>query len=99
MILLSNIVYGVATILDTVLSIYSWVIIIATLLTWVRPDPYNPIVRTLNAVTEPVFYRVRKHLPFTFMSGIDLSPVVVLLGIQLVKLVVVRTMLQWSALL
>lgn len=99
MILLSNIIYGVATILDTVLSIYSWVIIIATLLTWVRPDPYNPIVRTLNVITEPVFYRIRKHLPFTFVGGIDLSPVVALLAIQLVKLVVVRTMIQWSALL
>lgn len=99
MILLTNIIYGVATILDSVLSIYSWVVIIATLLTWVRPDPYNPIVRTLNALTEPVFYRIRKHLPFTFIGGIDLSPVVALLGIQLLKLVVVRTMIQWSTLL
>lgn len=99
MILMSNMIYGIAMVLKAILNLYFWVVIISTLLTWVRPDPYNPIVRTLNALTEPVFYRVRKWLPFTYMSGVDLSPVVVLLAIQLMEYVVIRTLMQWSAIL
>lgn len=96
MLLLSNVIFGVAMVLKAVINLYFWVVIIATLLTWVRPDPYNPIVRTLNSLTEPVFYRVRKLLPFTYMNGLDLSPVVVLLALQLGEYVVVRTLFQWS---
>ena len=73
-------------IVDIVLTMYFWVIIVAALLTWVRPDPYNPIVRFLRAVTEPVFYRVRRALPFVMIGGYDLSPVVVLLIIQFIKI-------------
>lgn len=99
MLLLSNIVYAVASVLQGLLTVYFWVVIIAVLLSWVRPDPYNPIVRTLHALTEPVFYRVRKYLPFTFVGGLDLSPVVVLIAVQLVQNIVVRTLLQWAAML
>lgn len=99
MLLLSNIVYAVASVLQSLLTVYFWVVIIAVLLSWVRPDPYNPIVRTLHALTEPVFYRVRKYLPFTFVGGLDLSPVVVLIAVQLVQIIVVRTLLQWAAML
>ncbi len=97
--LLSNIVYGVASVLQGLLTVYFWVVIIAALLSWVRPDPYSPIVRTLSALTEPVFYRVRKYLPFTFVGGLDLSPVVVLIVIQLLQSIVVRTLFQWAAML
>ncbi len=97
--LLSNIVYGVASVLQGLLTVYFWVVIIAALLSWVRPDPYSPVVRTLSALTEPVFYRVRKYLPFTFVGGLDLSPVVVLVVIQLLQTIVVRTLLQWAAVL
>lgn len=99
MFVLGNILFGVAKVLDTLLSLYFWVVIVAVLLTWVRPDPYNPIVRTLYALTEPVFYRVRRLLPFTFISGLDLSPVVVLILIQLVQIVIVRSLYQYSAVL
>lgn len=97
MFVLGNVLFGVAKVLDTLLSLYFWVVLIAVLLTWVRPDPYNPIVRTLNAMTEPAFYRVRKLLPFTFINGLDLSPVVVLIAIQLVQMVVVRSLFQYAA--
>ncbi|MEG2140443.1 MAG: YggT family protein [Bilophila sp.] len=97
MFVLGNVLFGVAKVLDTLLSLYFWVVLIAVLLTWVRPDPYNPIVRTLNALTEPIFYRVRKLLPFTFINGLDLSPVVVLLLIQLVQMIVVRSLFQYAA--
>ena len=65
MFVLGNILFAVARVLDTLLTLYFWVVIISALLTWVRPDPYNPVVRTLNALTEPVLYRIRKWLPFT----------------------------------
>ena len=75
MIVLSNALQAVAVVISGLLSLYFWIVIIATVLTWVRPDPYNPIVRVLRQLTEPVFYRVRKWLPFTYTSGLDFSPV------------------------
>ena len=69
MFVLGNILFAVARVLDTLLSLYFWVVIISALLTWVRPDPYNPVVRTLNALTEPVLYRIRKWLPFTYQRA------------------------------
>ena len=94
MFVFSNILYAIAQVLLTLLEIYFWVIIAAAVVSWVRPDPYNPIVRTLHALTEPVLYRVRKWLPFTFISGIDFSPVVVIIAIQLIKNIVIRSLLQ-----
>ena len=96
MFVLGNILFAVARVLDTLLTLYFWV---SALLTWVRPDPYNPVVRTLNALTEPVLYRIRKWLPFTYISGLDLSPIVVLVAIQLVQSIVVRSLFQYAAML
>ncbi len=99
MFVLENILLGVGRVLDTLLSLYFWIVIVAALLSWVRPDPYNPIVRTLYALTEPVFYRVRKLLPFTYINGLDLSPVVVLIAVQLLQTVVVRSLYQFAAMM
>jgi YggT family protein len=96
MIVLPNMIKAVAVVLGTVLNIYFWIVIVSAVLSWVRPDPYNPIVRTLTALTEPVYYRIRKHLPFTYMAGIDLSPVVVLLAIKLVEIAVVGSLYEYA---
>ncbi|BAV91699.1 YggT family protein [Candidatus Desulfovibrio trichonymphae] len=96
MIVLANTLGAVAMVLGSLLNLYFWVVIIAAVLTWVRPDPYNPVVHTLRLLTEPVFYRVRKWLPFTYMSGLDLSPVVVLLAIELVNRIVIASMAQYA---
>jgi YggT family protein len=80
---------AIAMVLDYLLTFYWWIVIIAVLLTWVNPDPYNSIVRFLRGVTEPVFYQIRRRLPFVVISGIDLSPIVVLLLIRVVRMVVV----------
>ena len=74
-----------------------FVVLVAAFLSWVNPDPYNVIVRTLKAATEPVFYRVRKYCPFVMINGIDLSPLVVLLVLQIVNGVVVQSLLQIGA--
>ncbi|WP_165070776.1 YggT family protein [Desulfovibrio sp. ZJ200] len=96
MIILANTLSAIALVLGSLLNIYFWVVIIAAVLTWVRPDPYNPIVRTLRLLTEPVFYRVRKWLPFTYTSGLDFSPIVVLLAIELVNRIVIASLAQYA---
>ena len=96
MIVLANTLSAVALVLGSLLSLYFWIVIIAAVLTWVRPDPYKPIVRALRALTEPVFYRVRKWLPFTYSSGMDFSPVVVLLAIELFNRIVVTSLAQYA---
>ena len=84
MYVLGNFVGAVAQVLDVILSIYMWLIIISALISWVNPDPYNPIVRFLYSVTEPVLGFVRRTLPLPRM-GIDLSPLIVLLVIVFCK--------------
>ena len=96
MIVLPNLMKAIATVLYMALNIYFWIVIVSAVLSWVRPDPYNPIVRILRALTEPVYYRIRKHLPFTYMSGIDFSPVVVLLIIKLIEIAVVDSLYQYA---
>ncbi len=85
---------ALARVLDIVLSLYFWIIVIAALMSWVRPDPYNPVVRFLRAVTDPVFYRVRRWLPFLTIGGVDLSPIVVILAVQFLQWFLVPTLLR-----
>ena len=91
MYVLSNLLQGVAVILDIVLTIYMWIIIVRALLSWVNPDPYNPIVQFLHSITEPVLYRVRKALPMPGM-GLDLSPIIVLLAIIFMQSFLVQSL-------
>ncbi len=83
MFVLANLLNAVAYILKIVLNIYMWIIIGRALISWVNPDPYNPIVRFLYKATEPLLYRVRRVLPV--MGGLDLSPMVALLAIVFLK--------------
>ena len=99
MFVFGNILFALARVLDTLLSLYFWIVIIAALITWVRPDPYSPVVRMLNRLTEPVLYRIRKWLPFTYMNGLDLSPVVVLVIIQLIQSIIVKSLFQYAAII
>jgi YggT family protein len=72
----NNLVLFIGSALQSILTLYFWVVIIATLMTWVEPNPYNPVVRFLYSVTEPVFDWVREHIPVSF-GGIDFSPMIV----------------------
>ncbi len=74
--------------LGWLLNLYSWVIIAAALITWVSPDPRNPIVRFLRQVTEPVLAPVRRLLPPWKTGGLDFSPLIVIIAIQFVERVV-----------
>lgn len=78
MFIIGNFIIAVAKILDITLTVYSFVVIIAAILSWVNPDPYNPIVRFIHAVTEPALRPIRKLLPLRL--PVDISSLI-LLGI------------------
>ena len=83
MFVISHLIKALAQVLDMALSLYMWAIIIRALLSWVNPDPYNPIVRFFYGITEPVLARIRRVLPP--IGGIDLSPLVAILAIVFLK--------------
>ena len=91
MIILSNFLTAIAKVLDIVLSIYMWVVIARAVLSWVSPDPYNPIVRFIHKITEPVLYQIRKRIPVSF-GGIDFSPILVFLAIIFLQRFVVQSL-------
>ncbi len=91
MFIFGNLLSALASILDIVLTIYMWIIIIAALITWVNPDPYNPIVRFLRAATEPVLRPIRRRIGYGI--GIDFSPMVVILVILFVKYFLVASLI------
>ena len=92
MFVLSNFIVAIATILDYALTIASWFVIIRALISWVNPDPYNPIVQFLYKVTEPILAPFRRVIPM-YRAGLDISPIFALIFILFLKLFVVRTLL------
>lgn len=95
MFILGNFFEAMAVVFDFVLTAYFWVVIAGAVLSWVNPDPYNPIVRFINNVTEPVFYQIRRRLPVN-IGGLDLSPVVVILVIKFLQIFVVNNLFQMA---
>jgi YggT family protein len=89
---LRHLLEALAYILDLGLSIYMWLIIARALLSWVNPDTFNPIVRFLYNVTEPVMGFVRRRVPIVF-GGLDLSPILVLLAIVFLQKFLVASLL------
>lgn len=87
-------VYAVVQLLHTIINTYIWIIIIAALLSFIRPDPYNQIVQIIYRLTEPAFEFVRKKLPFVIFSGIDLSPIVILLALQFLDVFMMQLFLR-----
>lgn len=93
MFVFGNLIEGVAKVLDMVLTIYIWIIVIRALISWVNPDPYNPIVQFLYRVTEPVLRPIRRWLPFRNI-GIDFSPIIVIAVIIFLQTFVVQSLIQ-----
>lgn len=92
MFIVGNLLLAVAQILNIVLSIYMWIIIIAALISWVNPDPYNPIVRFLYSVTAPVLRPIRRRIGI--WSGIDISPLIVILIIWFIKSFLITSLIE-----
>ena len=86
---------AVAKVLDLVLLFFMIAVIARAVLSWVSPDPYNPIVRFISSVTEPVLYHIRTRLPVVF-GGIDLSPIIVLLAIMFLRAFLVNSLLRMA---
>jgi len=87
---------ALAVILDIVIFGFMCIVIARAVLSWVSPDPYNPIVRFIHNVTEPVLYPIRKRLPL-YAGGIDFSPVVVILACYFLRIFLVNSLLRLSA--
>jgi len=88
-------IMAVAKVLDVILITYMWVVVARAVLSWVNPDPFNPIVRFIHNVTEPVLYQVRTRIPVSF-GGMDLSPIVVFAVIIFLRTFVVNSLNQMA---
>ena len=92
MFMLSNFLLAVAKLINFILSAYIWIVIARAVISWVNADPYNPIVRFLIQVTDPLLSRIRRYLPP--LGGIDLSPMVLILAIVFLQSFLVPTLQQ-----
>ena len=97
MFVLGNFIEALASVINIVLQIYMWIIIARAVISWVNPDPYNPIVQFLHRSTDPVLYKVRGWLPFS-AGGIDFSPIIVILAIIFLQQFIVNSLMRlaWS---
>jgi YggT family protein len=93
---LGNLLEALAAVLHLVLNIYIWVLVARAIISWVNPDPYNPIVRFLYRVTEPVLRPVRNVLPLQGI-GLDLSPMIVLLVIYVLDRFLVNSLIDLAS--
>jgi YggT family protein len=93
MFLFANFIIAIAKVLDILLTIYTWIIIAQAIISWVHPDPSNPIVRFLYAVTEPVLRPLRRRLPVSW-GGFDFSPLLILLAIIFLQEFLIKSLIQ-----
>jgi YggT family protein len=91
-----NFLIGIGQVIDMALSIYMWVVIIRALLSWVRPDPHNPIVRILNGLVDPVTYRIARIIPTRF-GMLDVAPLILILAIYFLKFFLVQALIDAGA--
>jgi YggT family protein len=95
MILLANLLYGLAQVLNSIINLYLIVLIVRIALTWVNADPYNQIVRIINSLTDPVLYFVRRKVPLTF-GQIDFSPILIFLLLYFFQAVAIQSLIDYS---
>lgn len=76
---------GLVNLLVLLLYLYTWVIIIRAVASWLNPDPRNPLIQALNAITEPVLKPLRSLVPPARLGGIDISPILAIILIQIVR--------------
>ncbi len=78
--------YKIGSLATGIIDIYIWVVIITALLSFVNPDPYNPVVQFLYRVTNPAYAFVRRFIRTNF-NGLDLAPLVIVVGLQVIEIV------------
>ena len=89
MFVFANILEAIIYVVDTLLTIYSFVVIVACLISWVNPDPYNPIVQIIYRLTEPAYRALRKMMPTVF-NGLDLAPLILVIGLNIIDIILVN---------
>ncbi len=90
MFIVSNLIIALAKVIQVVLPVFYWLILIRALISWVNPDPLNPIVQFLYRVTEPILEPIRRFLP---RMTIDISPIIAFLIIYFLNFFLVSTLL------
>jgi len=95
MFIFGNLLGALGQVLGMLIRTYMWIVIIRALISWVNPDPYNPIVRFLHAATDPVLYRIRRLLPVSF-GGIDFSPLILIAGLLFLEAFLVQSLFDLS---
>jgi YggT family protein len=88
MFVLGNFFIALAKVLDYGLTIFYWLMLARVLISWVNPDPYNPIVQFLYRITEPVLEPIRRRMP---MMAVDFSPIIAFVAIMFLQSFLVRT--------
>jgi len=96
MFIFGNLFQAVAVIFDKILWLYSLVVFIAVMISWVSPDPFNPVVQFLRSVTQPAFDWIRRRLPFAVVGMLDLSPMILLLILWFARMFLVKSLLDLS---
>lgn len=95
MFVIGNLLHAIASVIDISLTIYMWIIVAQAVISWINPNPYNPIIRFLYIATEPILYPIRRKLPISF-GGIDFSPMVAILVIIFLQKFLVKTLMQMA---
>jgi len=85
--MIDSLLVAFATLFITIISLYKWLIIISALLSWVQPDPYNPIVQMLTRLTQPAYTLVRRFIPTVF-GGMDMAPLILIFAMQFIEIFV-----------
>ncbi|MGI0406803.1 YggT family protein [Helicobacter himalayensis] len=81
---------SLVSVVNIALNLYIFVLIAAVLISWVRPDPYNPIVQVLYRLSEPLFSRVRRIMRTNF-GGLDLAPLIVILALEFINILLSKS--------
>jgi YggT family protein len=88
---IDTIISGIGGIVHSLITVYIWVILIGALLSWVRPDPYNPIVQTIYRLTQPAYDLVRRFMPTVF-NGLDLAPLIIVVALNVIDILLVAAL-------
>jgi len=83
--MIDALIMAFANLILTVIFLYKWVIIIGALISWVQPDPYNPIVQMIHRLTQPAYNLIRRYIPTVF-GGMDLAPIIVIFSLMFLEI-------------
>jgi YggT family protein len=89
--MMENIIGGLGGIVHSLITVYIWILIIGAVLSWVRPDPYNPIVQIITRLTEPAYRLVRRMMPTVF-NGLDMAPIILIVGLNVIDVILVSVL-------